>query len=72
MAKGYNVGDKVEWDWGDGTGTGEVAKVYTRKTTLTIKGSEITRDASEDEPAYRIGQDDGDEVLKSHSEVRKA
>ena len=69
---GYDEGTKVEWDWGNGTGTGEIKKVYTRKTTLTIKGSEVTREASDDEPAYRIEQDDGDEVLKSHSEVRKA
>ncbi|MEM8750665.1 MAG: DUF2945 domain-containing protein [Pseudomonadota bacterium] len=69
---GYSEGTKVEWDWGNGVGQGEVAKVYTRKITRTIKGSEVTRDASEDEPAYLIEQDDGDEVLKGHSEVRKA
>ncbi|MEM8653515.1 MAG: DUF2945 domain-containing protein [Pseudomonadota bacterium] len=68
----YSEGTQVEWDWGNGTGTGKVVKVYTQKTTLKIKGSEVTRDASEDEPAYKIEQDDGDEVLKSDSEVRKA
>ena len=69
---GYSKGTKVEWDWGNGTATGKIAHVYTQKTTMTIKGSEITRDASEDEPAYRIEQEDGDEVLKSHTEIRKA
>ncbi|MEQ6249944.1 DUF2945 domain-containing protein [Sulfitobacter sp. HNIBRBA3233] len=68
----YGKGDKVEWDWGDGTGTGTVQKTYTRKTTVKIKGTEITRDASEDEPALLIEQEDGDEVLKSSTEVRKA
>lgn len=68
----YSEGTTVEWDWGNGTGTGKVTKVYTRKITLTIKGSEVTRNASDDEPAYKIEQDDGDEVLKSQSEVRKA
>ena len=68
----YSEGDKVEWNWGNGTGTGKVVKIYTRKTTLTIKGSEVTRDASEDDPAYRIEQDDGDEVLKGQSELNKA
>ncbi|MFX0545406.1 DUF2945 domain-containing protein [Roseovarius sp. S1116L3] len=68
----YSEGTSVEWDWGNGTGTGEVTKVYTQKITLKIKGSEVTRDASQDEPAYRIQQDDGDEVLKSHSELRKS
>ena len=41
----YSEGTKVEWDWGNGTGTGKVVKKYTRKTTLKIKGSEVTRDA---------------------------
>ncbi|WP_324752829.1 DUF2945 domain-containing protein [Roseovarius sp. Pro17] len=68
----YSEGTKVEWNWGNGTGTGEIAKVYTQKITLKIKGTEVTRDASADEPAYRIQQQDGDEVLKSHSELRKA
>ena len=69
---GYSEGDKVKWDWGNGTGTGKIKTVHTSKVTRTIKGSEITRNASDDEPAYTIEQDDGDEVLKSHSEVEKA
>ena len=68
----YREGDRVEWDWGDGTGTGKVTQVYTRKITKTIKGTDVTRDASEDDPAYLIEQSDGDEVLKSDSELRKA
>ncbi len=68
----YSEGTSVEWDWGYGIGTGKVAKIYTQKITLKIKGTEVTRDASKDEPAYRIQQDDGDEVLKSHSELRKS
>ena len=71
MAK-YSEGTKVQWDWGKGTAEGKVDKVYTRKTTRKIKGTEVTREASEDEPAYLIVQSDGDEVLKSHSEVKKA
>ena len=67
-----SAGDTVTWNWGNGTGTGEVQKVYTRKTTLTIKGSDVTREASDDAPAYKIEQDDGDIVLKSCSEVSKA
>ncbi|MAQ85245.1 DUF2945 domain-containing protein [Psychromarinibacter halotolerans] len=68
----YDEGDKVEWDWGNGTGTGTVQKVYTQKTTIKAQGSEVTRNADEDNPAYRIEQSDGDEVLKSESELRKA
>ncbi|MFP4313900.1 MAG: DUF2945 domain-containing protein [Alphaproteobacteria bacterium] len=68
---GYNTGEKVKWNWGDGKGVGEIKNVYTSKTTCMIKGSEITRNATKDCPAYYIVQDDGDEVLKLHSEVQK-
>ena len=72
MAYDIHVGDDVEWDWGSGTATGTVKERFTEKVTRTIDGSEITRDASEDEPAYLIEQEDGDRVLKSVSELRKA
>ena len=72
MVTPYNEGTQVEWDWGNGTGTGEIVQVYTRKITLKIDGTDVTRDASEDNPAYKIEQDDGNAVLKSDSEVRKA
>ena len=68
----YSEGDKVKWNWGNGTGTGKVVKKYTQKITLKIDGNEVTRDASDDEPAYKIEQEDGDEVLKSGSELQKA
>lgn len=62
----------VEWTWSTGTGTGTVQESFTEKVTRTIKGSEITRDADDDNPAYLIEQDDGDRVLKSESELSKA
>ena len=68
----YKKGDKVEWKWGNGKAEGKVAEKFTEKVTRTIKGSEITRDASKDEPAYMIEQDDGGKVLKSGSELSKA
>jgi hypothetical protein len=68
----FETGTCVEWDWGSGTATGEVVEVYTQKRTLKIDGNEVTREASTDCPAYKIKQDDGQTVMKSHSEVRKA
>ncbi|EYD73087.1 DUF2945 domain-containing protein [Limimaricola hongkongensis] len=68
----YSEGDKVKWNWGNGTGTGKITKVYTQKIIRKINGSEITRNASEDDPAYLIEQEDGDEVLKGDSELSKA
>ena len=68
----YDIGTKVEWKWGEGTAVGEIKERFTEKVTREIKGTEVTRNASEEEPAYLIEQDDGDEVLKSHGEVTKA
>lgn len=65
-------GSEVKWSWGTGTGSGKVTEVFHEKVTRNIKGKEITRVGSPDEPAYLIEQDDGDEVLKSASEVERA
>ena len=69
MAYDYHIDDTVEWDWGNGTGSGTITERFTEKVTRTIDGNEVTRDASEDEPAYMIEQEDGSRVLKSASEL---
>lgn len=68
----YAKGDSVRWNWGNGTGEGKVEEVFTERVTRQIKGSEITRNADDDNPAYLIVQDDGDRVLKSLSELDAA
>ena len=68
----YQTNTKVEWDWGDGTASGYIREIFREKVTRTIKGTEVTRDGSDDDPAYIIEQEDGDRVLKLHSEIRKA
>ena len=68
----YSKGDEVTWKWGPGTGTGTVTDVYTERVEKTIDGSDITRNADEDNPAYLIEQEDGDRVLKSESELSAA
>jgi hypothetical protein len=65
-------GTKVSWSWGNGTGTGKVVERFTGDVSRKIKGSEVTRHASADEPAFLIRQDDGDEVLKSITEIERA
>lgn len=72
MSSSYNKGTKVEWNWGSGTAIGTVQETFTSDITKTIKGTDVTRNATENNPAYLIEQDDGDKVLKSHSEVSKA
>ncbi len=68
----YNIGDTVKWNWANGTGKGKIEKTYTKRVTRKINGSDITRDADNDNPAYYIKQDDGGAVLKSHSELEKS
>ncbi|MCF7747062.1 DUF2945 domain-containing protein [Sulfitobacter sp. M39] len=62
-------GTKVKWDWGQGTASGKVTDRFIKSVTRTLKGSEVTRNGSDDDPALLIEQDDGDEVLKLSSEV---
>jgi hypothetical protein len=66
------TGEKVEWTWGNGTAVGEVEEMHTKRITRTIKGTEVTRNGSDDDPALEIKQDDGTTVLKLASEVSKA
>ena len=65
----FRKGSKVRWKWGAHSAEGKIVERFTSKVTRTIKGAEVTRDASRKEPAYLIEQDDGDKVLKSRSEL---
>ena len=69
--KGYEEGTAVEWEWGSGVATGTIRERFTRDVERSLEGTSVKRKATQDEPAYLIEQDDGDRVLKSHSEVRK-
>lgn len=68
MAK-YKEGEQVSWNWGEGTAKGKVQSVFEKKVTRKIKGEEIVRKGSKDNPAYYIQQEDGDNVLKLESEL---
>ena len=62
-------GTEVKWKWGQGHATGKVENTYSESITKTIKGSEVTRNGSDDDKALLIVQDDGGKVLKLESEV---
>ncbi len=66
------TGSQVKWSWGNGSAEGKVTEVHHEKISKTIKGSEVTRNGTNDDPAYVIEQGDGSIVLKSQSEVEKA
>jgi len=69
MAYDHHIGDEVSWKWGNGTGEGTITERFTSSVTRTISGTEVTRNATEDDPAYLIEQEDGQQVLKSSSEL---
>ena len=65
----FQTDQYVEWEWGNGTASGQIKERFEREVTRTLKGSEVTKDGTEDNPAYLIKQEDGDEVLKRGSEL---
>ncbi|TIC82904.1 DUF2945 domain-containing protein [Nocardioides sp. GY 10127] len=66
------TGTQVSWAWGSGRATGTVEEVHRDTVRRTIKGEDITRHGSEDDPAYVIATDSGSRVLKLASEVERA
>lgn len=67
-----SVGDKVKWSWGNGSATGEAVERFESDVERTIDGNAVKREASQDEPAFLIEQEDGQKVLKSSTELEKA
>lgn len=65
----FQTGQYVKWDWGNGTACGQIEDRFEREVTRTLKGNEVTRDGSEDNPAYLVKQEDGDKALKLGSEL---
>jgi len=64
-------GDTVHWTWGKSEAKGKIVKKHEEPVEIKSKGSTIKRNASKDEPAYEIEQEDGTKVLKSESELKK-
>lgn len=72
MSQKFRVNQYVQWNYGNGTAKGQIKESHKQKVTRTIKGNEVTRNATEEEPAYLVEQEDGDQVLKSESELSAA
>ncbi len=66
------TGSDVSWKWGSSTASGKVTEVHHDKVTRKSKGESITRDGSDDNPAYVIEQEDGTTVLKLKSELQES
>lgn len=64
-------GDKVHWNWAKSQAEGKIKEKSEKPLTKKIKGTEVTRNASKEKPAYVIVQDNGNEVVKSETELTK-
>lgn len=71
MPEHFAKGSKVKWNWGTGHGEGTVQQVFTKRVKRTIKGKVITRNATEDDPAYMVVEENGNRVLKAATELSK-
>ena len=65
-------GSTVSWKWGSSQASGKVTEIHREKVTRKSKGESITRNGSDDDPAYVIEQEDGTTVLKLRSEVQSS
>lgn len=65
----YKTGDKVFWKFGGASGHGTIKEIYTESVTVKIKDTDITREGTEEVPAYLIETDAGEEVLKLATEI---
>ncbi|WP_375450119.1 DUF2945 domain-containing protein [uncultured Devosia sp.] len=64
-------GSKVSWSWGANTAHGKIVERFNARVTRTLQGTKVVREASKEEPAYLIEQQDGDQILKSASELSR-
>ncbi|QIL78098.1 HVA1 family protein [Hymenobacter sp. HDW8] len=65
-------GTTVTWKYGTGTASGKIEEVHKESVTKKIKGSDITRNGTAENPAFVIVQENGDKVVKLQSEVTAA
>jgi hypothetical protein len=67
--KHLQIGTHVKWRWGAHWAHGRIEQVFTARITRTIRGTEVTRNASPEAPAYLITQPRGGVVLKNCNEI---
>ncbi len=65
----YQVGDKVQWKWLGRPIVGTVEQIFTDTVIQEIKGKQIKRKGSQDNPAYLVKSAAGNLALKLQSEL---
>eukprot|EP00877_Chromochloris_zofingiensis_P000710 jgi/Chrzof1/1063/Cz01g38280.t1 len=64
-------GDHVAWNWGSSHAEGTVSEKSTEKLTIESKGKQVTRNGTEDNPAFKIENPGKNPVVKKASELHK-
>jgi len=64
-------GEDVHWNWGKSEAEGKVKEKFEKPVTKKIKGTSVKRNATKEDPAYLIEQENGNKVLKSETELKK-
>ena len=64
-------GDTVSWQNGGAKAHGTVQSVSPKKTTKTIKGKQITRNGTNEDPAVTVKSDKGGVALHDAHELKK-
>lgn len=68
----FKIGAKIQWKWLGRPILGVVKEVHTEKITRTIKGKQIVRKGSKENPAYVVESEAGNTALKLGSELTAA
>jgi len=71
MSGKLSKNSKVTWQWLGRPIHGVVKEVYDHKVTRNIKGSNITRNGTKENPAYLVESDAGNLALKLGTELQK-
>lgn len=65
----FKLKSNVIWKWLGREIHGRVLAVYTQRVSKTIKGKQITRNGSKENPAYLVISDAGNQALKLQTEL---
>lgn len=71
MATLIQIGDEVGWPWAGSVAVGIVIDIKSERTQIESKGSLITRNGSDNDPAVIIEQANGTMVLKLAHELQR-
>lgn len=64
-------GTTVQWTWMGRPVIGVVKRAYLKPVSKTLRGHIFKRNGSPEKPAYLVKSQAGNEVLKSHTELRR-